>query len=426
LDGHRQVYCERWASVLLARGFQVCLAASFTGMDARALLPEFTAMLDRPGVSRADVSCFPAAGLDIGAAELAGLVGRVEAGITVLLEADDLLPAMSGQIGRGARLPGRRVGLFIRSTNYVYPGRRPLRTELGWLRRLPAEWREWPRLFHESLLPRHKLLDAALCLDEYFVATHQRTHHWIPDIFQTSSQADRPVGSPAGCEEGDGRLLAARLRAFTDDHAGRELFVYFGTAYARRGYDTLLSLAVRRGGCFIHCGRRHDGDSFSGDIVALRGELERRGDLFETRSFVADFAAADLCLSVPPAIVLPYRHHLGSSGVMLQALRVGRPVLVPAEGLIGRRVRDHGLGAVYDQRDREALDRGVALLWARSPEQFAVPITRFLRRFSRDQVERAILGAVEGEPDGWGLPAEGLGAGLRPPAGSRLDENGVA
>lgn len=92
---------------------------------------------------------------------------------------------------------------------------------------------------------------------------------------------------------------------------------------------------------------------------------------------------------------------------------------------MGLRVRDHGLGVVYDSQDPEALDRGVALLWARSPEQFAAPIARFLRHFSQDRVERAILGAVEGVPEGCELPQAGLTTGLRPPALPGVRESGV-
>jgi glycosyltransferase involved in cell wall biosynthesis len=403
LYGHRQVYCERWARVLLARGFDVCVAASFKDVAQRKLLPEFAGVLDEPAVTRVDVGVFPGAGLDIDAAGLSGLVARTATDVTVLLEADDLLPALCGQLGRhGVQVPGRRVGLFIRSTNYQYPGRKPLRTELGWLRRLPRGWRAWPRLFHEVLMPRYRLLDAALCLDEHFVASHARTHQWMPDVFQPSCEAQ--VGSSPGAPSADERRLAGRLRTFLEDHPGREVFVYYGTAYVRRGYDTLLRLALRRRGCFIHCGGCDDEGARSGDVRAIRAELERRGDLFETDGFVADFATAELFFGAAPAIVLPYRRHLGSSGVMLQALRAGRPVLVPDEGLMGRRVRQHGLGAVYDPRDEGGLDRAVTLLWARSPEQFAAPIGGFLRYFSPDRVERAILDAVEGRQGGCPLP----------------------
>lgn len=403
------------------------MAAAFRGLDREALLPEFAGVLGEPGVTHVDVSCFSAAGLGITATELAGLVTRVDAAVTVLLEADDLLSALCGQIGSGGvRVPGRRVGLFIRSTNYMYAGqRRPLRSELGWLRLLPRDWREWPRLFHEVILPRGRVLDAALCLDEYFVASHRATHAWMPDLCQTSSWAQREVESAAGPAAGDFATTAERLQDFAEAHAGRELFVYFGTAFARRGYDTLLGLALRRRGCFVHCGRRNDEDDYESEVIRLRAELARRGDLFETGAFAADFAAADLFLSAPPAVVLPYRRHLGSSGVMLQALQVGRPVLVPARGLMGRRVVDQGLGIVYEPRDESALDRGVAALWARSPEAFAAPIARFLRYFSQEAVERAVVAAVEGVPGGADPPACDRGACARLPAARGAGVGGV-
>jgi len=407
LDGHRQVYCERVARVLLERGHHVCLAAAFRAADGSPFLDDFANLLKEPCVSRVDVSCFPSRGTGIDAVQLAGLVARTGAQVTVLLEADDLLQALCGQIGhRGTRLPGRRVGLFIRSTNYQYPqGPQPLRRRLGWLRRLPAEWSVWPRLFHEYLLPRYALLDAALCLDEYFVAGHRRSHRWMPDMYETSRQACGPQGAAgAGSSRLRGPDLSS-LDAFVGAHAAREIFVYFGTASARRGYDILLRLAERRGACFVHCGRRNDADVYAWNVARLRSGLERRRDLFETDAFVARFEGVGSVLAVAPAIVLPYRHHLGSSGVMLQTLAAGRPVLVPDVGLVARRVCNHRLGAVYDPSDDEDLDRRVDNMWARLPGESASSIRTFLSYFSPSQVEAAIVAAVEGAPMSRGRPS---------------------
>jgi glycosyltransferase involved in cell wall biosynthesis len=407
LDGHRQVYCERWARVLAERGHEVVIAASFSRVDNRELLPEFANLLNNGQVDSLDVGDFREHGLGIETRELTGLIKRVHADVTVLLEADDHLRLLSNQARRGGeRLPGRRVGLFIRTASYRYATSPvpSLRVRLGWLRRVPADWPEWPKLFHEWLLPRHDLLDVALCLDEYFVRERRGRYRWMPDLYEPSQQEDSRVAADGlvGAVDDDG--LAAQLRSLAAAHDGQNLLVYYGTAYARRGYDTLLRLAALRDACFVHCGRRNDDDSYEFDVAGLRNELRLRGDLFETERFVSDFGAANALFSTANSVVLPYRRHLGSSGVMLQALAARRPVLVPDEGLMAARVRDHGLGAVYRAGDWDDLNRQHAALWARSPAFYAEAIGRFLRYFSHEQVERAIVAAVEGSADTCELP----------------------
>jgi glycosyltransferase involved in cell wall biosynthesis len=356
-------------------------------------------------VSVVDVSSFADHGHGISTVELAGLMQRCGAETVVLMEADDHLATLAGQVGRGThRLPGRRVGLFIRSTNYAYPhsGSPSLRVRLGWLRRLPTQRRVWPRLFHEWLLPRERLLDAALCLDESFVLRHSATHSWMPDIFMTAPDVDTEGKEETRHHVDCSDELLGALHEFLEAHVGREVLVYFGTARVRRGYDTLLRLAVERRGCFIHCGLADAREAFVDDVAALRQSLSSRGALFETGAYVAGFRVAEAFLAAGACVVLPYRHHLGSSGVMLQALRAGRPVLVPNEGLMAQRVRENGLGAVYRPGDWIDLNRQYAALCRRSPEEFAPAIARFLEFFSREQVEAAILAAVEG--GGGGAP----------------------
>ena len=64
----------------------------------------------------------------------------------------------------------------------------------------------------------------------------------------------------------------------------------------------------------------------------MRAALRSAGRLFETGGPYDDASTADVFLRAARCVVLPYRDHDGSSGVMLQALAAGRPVLVPDEG----------------------------------------------------------------------------------------------
>ena len=53
-----------------------------------------------------------------------------------------------------------------------------------------------------------------------------------------------------------------------------------------------------------------------------------------------------------------------SSSTVIQALELGKPVLVPDRGLLGHRVRTNHLGAVYRYEDLDDLRRHAQSLWS--------------------------------------------------------------
>ena len=72
------------------------------------------------------------------------------------------------------------------------------------------------------------------------------------------------------------------------------------------------------------------------------------------------FAACDV-------VLLPYLGHFGSSGLQVRAAGAGRPVIASDEELVGRLVREHGLGPVFPSGNAAAL-REVLDATARAPE----------------------------------------------------------
>jgi glycosyltransferase involved in cell wall biosynthesis len=188
------------------------------------------------------------------------------------------------------------------------------------------------------------------------------------------------------------------------------VFVYIGTNQWRRGYDVLLRLALDEDGCFAHCGRYEpEGGPQDPDVEAMRVALADEGRLLETSGPYLDPATADVFLRAARCVVLPYRRHDGSSGVMLQALAAGRPVLVPDRGLMGYRVRAFGLGATYCDGDADDLRRRFRELHARGPEPFAAPLDGFMRYFARPQLVAALANALTGEGEGALLPQSPVG-----------------
>ena len=393
LHGHRQTYCRVLAQILLDDGLDVVVVA---GADAvPSVTSRLTSQLEelegREGFSFVGLPESGVARLQRSPRGFIRLLDNLGAAAVVLTEAD----VMRRVLTRGsARLGGPRrwVGVFIRSTNYVHevsrPTGGPLRVAAHGSRKAAHRMRHWgtdARLFHEALLPGAKLLDAALYLDETFVASHPRGALWLPDIFSS-----RPWSAATDGDET--RRWELELRRFMASQGRRPVFVYVGTPQSRRGYDTLLRLAVAEEGCFVHCGRNEATDPR--DEPGAKRALRDRGGVFETGSSYEDDATADLFLRQAAAVVLPYDHHLGSSGVMLQALAAGRPVLVPDEGLMARRVQGFGLGRTYRPGDWDDLRRNCRALFLEGRARYGPGIDAFIAGFSRSQTEAAVRHAM--------------------------------
>jgi hypothetical protein len=389
LGGHRQNYCRALADILHDAGCAVVVAGSLGGLDPLERAAFEGALRRRGPVEVVDTSCLPRGGRDVGLEALCRLVGEQAAEITVLTEADDHLELLTRQMARRRRLPGRRVGIFLRGTRYVHVGRDPdpWRNRAGRWRRGRVAWRTDPYVFHERLMPRFRLLDAALCLDEVFVGTHGRPYEWLPDIFAGYAAEDWEMGEA-------GRTWLARLQEFRARDPGSNVLVYYGNAQARRGYPLLMRLAVDLEARFVHCGARPPVDDRGGELARLRETLAERGALFETGTSLPSFAVAREFMRAAPCAVLPYHRHYVSSGVMLQALDADRPVLVPDRGLMAWRTRAFGLGRTYAEGSYEDLRRETLRLLSETPAAHAPGIERFMGFFGRERVAAAVRHAL--------------------------------
>ena len=412
LDGHRQVWAAILADVLVQMGFHVVIAGQLTSEGRPLEIEQLAPHRGNPRVKLLHVEDALLALLGTNPPAFRKLQEEIEAEVTIFAEADNHLSLLSSQVVPGvATLRGRRVGLFLRDSNYIYPSpaSRDLRQRLRRIRHLPEEWRNDPVVFHEFLLPRFRPLDAALTLDEYYVAGHRKTHQWLPDPY-------RPFGREASEEDvREDELWAGAIDRFLAQNGGRFVFLYFGTAQERRGYDTLLKLAVEENGCFIHCGRRDDSREYRWDVAALRDTLSRDGAILETHRYIVGELAIRRFFTATDRIVLPYRRHMGSSGVMLYAISFGRPVLVPDEGLMARRVRDHALGMTYCPDDFDSLRSQFRAFQRMPAAAFRDTTEKFGEAFAEEKIVAALQQALSGQGIPVAMPDKQLpsAAGIR-------------
>jgi hypothetical protein len=279
------------------------------------------------------------------------------------------------------------VGVFIRSTNYIYEQSRLSRIVRGGTH-FPKPSLSDPVLFHELLVARRHPVDAALCLDENFVDGHQSTHTWLPDIYKPLDEV------AATFRDSDRQLRIECLDEFCERNSGRFRLFYFGTAQDRRGYATLLRLAKDEDACFVHCGLGTHRDQQGAEMRTIRDALRREGRLLETDRFEDDPVIVDHFFGCADRMVLPYTGFRGSSGVMLQALEHGQPVLVASQGLMGWRVSKHSLGMTLAGDSYEELRSQFRVFCSLQASDFQEPIRRFMDPFRPECMERVISEAL--------------------------------
>lgn len=201
---------------------------------------------------------------------------------------------------------------------------------------------------------RNPHVDTVFCLDPYAVApierlgTPARVVH-LPEPFETGRPSTEAPGQTH-------RRLGVK--------GDRRMLLLFGSLDPRKGVFELLEALkalpddLARRACLVMAGEINAGRAEMLEAVAA---LRNRGALqvIHLDAFVSDeemhrlFGAAALAL-------MPYQHHVGSSGVVVRAAAAGVPVLGPAYGMLGTLIRDRSLGLSVDTTQPAAITRGLA------------------------------------------------------------------
>ncbi|PIW26846.1 MAG: hypothetical protein COW30_12765 [Rhodospirillales bacterium CG15_BIG_FIL_POST_REV_8_21_14_020_66_15] len=237
------------------------------------------------------------------------------------------------------------------------------------------------------LLTRRRAVSRIFSLDPYFPDYAARSYKHGHKVVPLADPA-YPL-APPGPEE---RAIAERL---PDE---RTVFLMFGEITARKGILqltealTLLPRDTARRTCVVVAGRI-DPEIRVRVTKAFGTILRRQPDL---KVFVVDrrLAAGEITALVErcDVVLAPYQRFVGSSGVLLWAAQLRRPVISQEYGLVGKLTRNFGLGLAVDTSDAGALAHaieaagsrgsnlpfnpvGVArFLWSHSPEAFSAAL----------------------------------------------------
>ena len=116
---------------------------------------------------------------------------------------------------------------------------------------------------------------------------------------------------------------------------------------------------------------------FRCDVEALRAQLKNENRLYETNAYVHTQRLKELLFGSIRLYITTHRLALSSSTV-IQALELGKPVLVPDRGLLGYRVRKNNLGDVYSYEDLSDLGQKAEKLWHSDLSHFSTVRQIFL------------------------------------------------
>jgi len=384
--GHRQVHAFVHAHVLNKIGYNIFIAGNFSNINGNSLY--IKKLIEDAKIIKIDTSIFVENGLQIENTEFLSLQKKYNIDLTIFVEADNHIPLLISQLFRqNSRFQGRVVGIFLRPWDFYE--NLGFFNNLRYIKNLKNTWKSDSdtRFFHKYLNSTFNLLNSSLYLDEYVVSKNRKSI-FLPDVWQ------QYVNTYISEEKSEQRIWIERLADFKRINNANFIILYFGTAQKRRGYDDLLKLAIDNDACFVHCGIRNYKDTYNYNVDELRGILDKRNKLFETNEFITDTNCIDFFFKSVSHLVLPYdESFLGSSGVMLQALSYGIPVLVRDRGLIGYQVKKYKLGQTFSHN----LSQNQFLSFINIPkESFSNSIEQYMKLQSLDRFESILVNSFKG------------------------------
>lgn len=227
-------------------------------------------------------------------------------------------------------------------------------------------------------------LGQLLFLDEYLLGSLREMFPGAPLYFLPDPCPERFGGDPAAAR----RQLEVPL--------DRRVLLFFGVGQRRKGLhlavEAMRSIAPGESPFLLCAGRQNA----RGKIAHGLEQLAREGRARVLDRYVST-REEELCFSAADAVLLPYIHHFGTSGVLSRAMAAGKMVIVSDEQLLGRLTREHGLGLLF--RPGEVAGLNACLRQATSMpiaelSRFSIAARAYAERYSRAAFRKALIGSL--------------------------------
>ncbi len=226
-------------------------------------------------------------------------------------------------------------------------------------------WREriaWERIF------RHPQLQTVFCLDPFAVTAIASRHHNTKIVHLADPVQPYPV-LPSD-------LATLKTKLGIEVH--RQVFLLFGALDRRKGIYQLLDalellpLKLCQHLCLLLVGKTNpiDRANIHQKITALGPTHPIQS--IEQYDFIPE-ADVPSYFQLADAILAPYQHHVGMSGILLLAAAAGKPVLSSDYGLMGELVRRYQLGLAVDSTKPTAIAQALTTFLSASPQTIGNP-----------------------------------------------------
>jgi glycosyltransferase involved in cell wall biosynthesis len=240
-------------------------------------------------------------------------------------------------------------------------------------RRFSFSLNQWMKRKGFARLVREGWFRRILFLDEYLHASLSRKGNASPFYFLPDPAPDFHEIAKTQARERLG--LPQRPR----------MFLFYGGPYKRKGLDLAVTAMLGLqpySRAYLLCAGQQPSDPIVAKGLARLVQIHRAHSI---NRYISN-EEEELCFAACDAVLLPYRQHFGSSGVLARAAAAGKLVIASDEQLIGRRVREHNLGPLFPSGNAAELRRCIEQVanlpddqldrWSQSSRNYAPSCSR--------------------------------------------------
>lgn len=356
MEAHRQIYCANLLDYLIHKGCKVYLmTAGFAGKSWEKVTNNIylSEYLKNPKVKLIKMYTSKYQGNPPKQLKLIlDLQAKYNVDYTIFAYADNLnseLIKLSTTPWK--KLRGKNYGIFLISTNYIYMEpycyvEKSVLAQIlkGLKSHMIYRKSNLKTVFFLNVVMKYfKIFDRCFFLDENFVRKHRHKRFcYLPDPFKPFEDMSRVMSNNEVAQ------AKKSYFEFLRRHNNKDIILYFGEEQYRHGMDYLLQLVDQcQDLVYVHFGKTNYGSFNDKKSNLIKRRLNRECRIFEIDHWIADQRIIDFVFQSVKYVLLPYKNHYGSSGMMLEALSYGKPVLVPDVGLMSIRVINHYLGRTF-------------------------------------------------------------------------------